>query len=691
MLIGRLPFWNIPLVKNPSFHGRARELGILGEHLEYRRDEDHNPLVACLYGLGGVGKTQIAAQYAYISHKQYDAVLWVSAETSQKLADSYGSLAHGLGIAADSVQNSDQLRDIVRRWLFTASKRDGKSVKWLLIFDNVDNVKLLERYWPSACAGAIIITSRSPDIARYYASGKGSLHVEPFSLAEAQDFITDTGSLQYNRSEGSTQQEKASAARQICQAVDNLPLALAMIKGHVGTCGMTLSRFLELHPDFDRKALFQGSLKAVDPGSYQKTINSTWTAAVTTGSPSADRKARTLMQMLAFLDGDGVPISLFAAKSSEDMLLDGPDVLEEMPGLIGLLENPFPKEFDMESAIATLLQASLISRNPENDRISCHRLVRAAIARSMDSEHKTRTFNRILFHLNSSFPRQLDGEPMHEAWKSCEELSSQVTALLEAFLWYGDELGCPMLLCEIATRAAWFLMERGQFSTSMSISKSALAICDKALECGVHPGYSSWFVRDMSSYLYNVQATVNYELRCPDNSLALHEKIQAIRETNKRPGNAEDEKWIAAARGNVAVSLLAEDRLAEALHILEEMIKREDLKGNLDHYLNNMCLCLRLMHRFDEAMDYCRLATDAIEKLRGPQSVQMAFLLFQLGSIYMIRGPDTQLSKAFDAFERCLGLQRLLRPRHPYTAFTLHKISIVKWPLGIVDDRNHCM
>ena len=73
----------------------------------------------------------------------------------------------------------------------------------------------------------------------------------------------------------------------------------------------------------------------------------------------------------------------------------------------------------------------------------------------MNPERKAEIFNQTVFLLNAEFPQQQDGKPMHENWKTCQELSRQVSSLLETHSWYKDEVGYPILLCEIVTRCAW--------------------------------------------------------------------------------------------------------------------------------------------------------------------------------------------------------------------------------------------
>ena len=113
-------FHNLPRTQNALFHGREDLLARL-ESLLKPSDKSTSPNNVVLYGLGGVGKTQIALQYAWSNITYYDTVLWVSAESSLKLAESYGALAHQLGVPED-LRSSDQLRERLKNWLFLTSK-----------------------------------------------------------------------------------------------------------------------------------------------------------------------------------------------------------------------------------------------------------------------------------------------------------------------------------------------------------------------------------------------------------------------------------------------------------------------------------------------------------------------------------------------------------------------------------------
>lgn len=122
MLFGKLPFQNLPERQNLSFFGRERELGLLEDAL-HPNSLPTKLASCCLHGLAGAGKTQIALQFAYQHSDTYQAVLWAAAETPNKLAESFNAIAHGIGLADESVQHPDQLKEVVKRWLFNTSRR----------------------------------------------------------------------------------------------------------------------------------------------------------------------------------------------------------------------------------------------------------------------------------------------------------------------------------------------------------------------------------------------------------------------------------------------------------------------------------------------------------------------------------------------------------------------------------------
>lgn len=121
--IEALPCYHIPLELSPRFWGREEALQVVREALQ-PEEEGRSLKTFALYGIGGVGKTQIALQYAKESRNIYDAILWVAADNSISVGQSFRDIACSLGL----VQNDDELQDAVKailkvkKWLLETSK-----------------------------------------------------------------------------------------------------------------------------------------------------------------------------------------------------------------------------------------------------------------------------------------------------------------------------------------------------------------------------------------------------------------------------------------------------------------------------------------------------------------------------------------------------------------------------------------
>jgi NB-ARC domain len=137
--------------------------------------------VFVVHGLGGIGKTQLAVEFARKHHARYSAVLWLDGSSYDRLRQSFVKVAHRLPskqLTADTREalsqsniNVDIVIGGVWQWLDLPTNRD-----WLLIIDNVDRDPLyrdkdpqaykVEEYFPSADHGSILITSRLASLAR---------------------------------------------------------------------------------------------------------------------------------------------------------------------------------------------------------------------------------------------------------------------------------------------------------------------------------------------------------------------------------------------------------------------------------------------------------------------------------------------------------------------------------------------
>ena len=205
---------HLPFRKNKNFTGRDRELAEIHEAL-------HSPgaplseRIIVLHGLGGIGKTQLAIQYAYIHQKDYTSVWWVNASTTQTLSEGFLGIAQRLlsyhaknttaGLKSDNSQIAEELGlppgVVDQNGKLTASRDNTEIVvnaiiawfaaednnKWLLIIDNYDDLRNvnIHDFLPPSSSGSILITSRSRDTGRF----GNELEVQEVTEVEALEIL----------------------------------------------------------------------------------------------------------------------------------------------------------------------------------------------------------------------------------------------------------------------------------------------------------------------------------------------------------------------------------------------------------------------------------------------------------------------------------------------------------------------
>ncbi|KAL4804195.1 P-loop containing nucleoside triphosphate hydrolase protein [Aspergillus unguis] len=154
--LGRAPF-----IATELFIGRQKELNTIAETLQPdSKSPGQQRLV--LGGMGGIGKTQLAINYAKSHHDSYTSIFWLNAESEAALRKSFLSIAKQIF----KLQQPEKLKDEeaaihVCQWL-----SDPKNHRWLLILDNYDDPREydIEQYYPAASHGALLITTRQPNL-----------------------------------------------------------------------------------------------------------------------------------------------------------------------------------------------------------------------------------------------------------------------------------------------------------------------------------------------------------------------------------------------------------------------------------------------------------------------------------------------------------------------------------------------
>lgn len=218
-----LPCHFIPYGRNKRFFGRELALSKVREALSPKQtsttmDPVTNPRTFALYGPGGMGKTQVACEFVYRHRDEFDAVLWVHADNEVRLMEDFNEIALKLGLVEKDTSDARDYgytREVVKRWLLNPRMQlqDEKSplANWLLVYDNVEDPKLINKFWPYDGPGSVLVTSRSPF------SWAISWLLIPFHFEESKEFLL------YLTGRDEIKDEEAVA---VSDKLGGLPLAL---------------------------------------------------------------------------------------------------------------------------------------------------------------------------------------------------------------------------------------------------------------------------------------------------------------------------------------------------------------------------------------------------------------------------------------------------------------------------------
>ncbi|HEX8104880.1 MAG TPA: tetratricopeptide repeat protein [Solirubrobacteraceae bacterium] len=319
--------WDVPHPLNRRLAGRDEMLHEIGERLR------EHPVQA-LYGLSGIGKTQLAVTFAYRQARDYRVVYWVDASS--------GAILRGLrAFAADvGIELDDDLsagHQAIRAFL---AERDD----YLLIFDRAPDASALEPWLPEDPAGHILITSTSPAWRRLGHPQR----VPPLDETIGADYLkTRTGDARGGA---------------LVRRLGGLPLALEQAASYVEATGVDLERYLQL---FDTAAV---ELLGTQPQAedYDATVLVTLSLALDAIDSERHPLAATALRALSYLDAEQLPRRAMM------------HVLQAAPRAEQALN-----EIEVDLALGALAARSVVAVDPAH--VSMHALV-AEVTRRMQPE-----------------------------------------------------------------------------------------------------------------------------------------------------------------------------------------------------------------------------------------------------------------------------------------------------------------
>ncbi|GAA2890747.1 FxSxx-COOH system tetratricopeptide repeat protein [Nonomuraea rubra] len=261
----------------PRLLGRDEMVAELRARLAGGRSQ---PCVVAVHGLGGVGKTSLALEYAHRHLHDYQLVWQLPAADPAVLSAAFARLAALLGLR-DTVDAADPVDQV-------HAALAARTEPWLLIFDNAPEADALRPFLPPAGPGHVLITSRSGSWPREQGLELPVLEPEPaVALVLAR-----------------SGQDDAAAASAVVAELGALPLALEQAAAFMSETGLALGEYLDLLHDQRAGLLAQGQAWG-----YEERITTTWQLAFR-NLAGTSRQAIALLRVLACYSHEAIPYHL---------------------------------------------------------------------------------------------------------------------------------------------------------------------------------------------------------------------------------------------------------------------------------------------------------------------------------------------------------------------------------------------
>lgn len=629
-------FCNLPHQRNPLFTGREEALSQLHHTLNW---DKAGPLtqVQAISGLGGIGKTTLAMEYAYRYSNEYQTIFWVRGEMGDVLLADFAAIARVLNLPEQEQQTQHQAVEAVKRWL-------EQQTHWLLIVDNIEELSGLHEIIPFKSQGHIILTTRSQSTGSFVQR----LDLHKMEPEEGALFLLRRAKrLGPGESLKQALPTDCLIAREISLLLDGLPLALDQAGAYIEEAACSLPRYLELLQSHRAMLLNLRNLSGGMNGDHPDSVYATLTLSFERIA-QANPAAMDLLRLCAFLHPDAIP---------EEMFTQG------VPDLSPLLQQVVSIPLKYDEMIAELRRYSLLYRNPETKTFSLHRLVQAVLRDTMDEATQREWAQRAVQVVNRVFPTV-------DQWVTSN--------LCQRYFWHAQVCAALIDTWGIAFREAGRLLtelacymyelfqyELMQYAQAEPLLKKALAIltqfsdAEQLLEAAKAQEFLGWVYTTLGQYTqaraYYQQAWAIIRQSSPPNQYLIGCCLSDLAEIYNEQGRRD----------------VAELLYQYVLHISEQLRGPDHLDVAVD--LRNLGVCYCDQGKYTQAEPLLLRALDISQNALGMEHPFTAGILHALGRLYL---EQRRYDRAESLLLQVIEIrQKVLKPGHSYIAFSFNELG----------------
>ena len=613
-----------------------------------------------LSGLGGNGKTQLAAAYArrLEGAGELDVLGWVTAASRDSILSGYAAAARQVGLGVDGLE-AEQAAEMFLGWCERTDRR------WLLVLDDLTDPVDLAGLWPTGPAGRALVTTRRRDTA-LTSHGRELIDVGLFTSDEAVAYLT-----------AKLREDQLDQAGDLAADLGLLPLALAQAAAMMAEQGWSCADYRPRFTDQRRRLadLLPNDAVADDyatgpHAAARATIATTWTLSISAADqlPPA-RLASHLLTLAAFLDPNGIPIGVFTAADLTPATADPPTAGDDSGTGAGSAESL--DEDDVRAGLGNLARLSLAELDGPPARattVRVHALVQRAVRDGLDPDTAAQAARAAADALLAGWPDEDYRPELALLAASLRANTSTLTGLASDALWAPGPHG-------LLWRAGRSLTYAGQPHAAAGYHAALLQQAEGRLGPD-HP--------DTLTSRENLAGAYHAAGRLTD-ALPLFESTASAFERILGP----DHPNTLASRGNLAGAYQAAGRLTDAAPMFEATLTDCERVLGPDHPTtlssrNNLAYMYLAAGRLTDALPLFEATLTARERIRGPEHPDTLTARNNLGMLYQAAGRLTDALTLYEgttaAFERILG------PDHPATLTNRNNLAMAYHAAGRLTD-----